>query len=55
MDPTAHISEVKLFYYWIDAMPLTSDEADHFRKCSHCQSVLEEWETYIDPNMARAA
>jgi hypothetical protein len=55
MDPTSHISEVTLFYYLINVMPLTNDELDHLRKCSQCQSLLLEWETYIDPRMIHAA
>jgi hypothetical protein len=55
MDPTSHISEVKLFHYLIYAMPLTNDELDHLQRCSHCQSVLQEWDTYIDPGMIHAA
>jgi hypothetical protein len=55
MDPTSHVSEVTLFHYLIHAMPLTDSERDHLEKCSYCQSVLAEWDTYIDPGMIRAA
>jgi hypothetical protein len=55
MDPTSHISVVKLFHYLIHAMPLTDAERDHLAKCSHCQSVLEEWDRYVDSDMIHAA
>jgi hypothetical protein len=55
MDPTSHIAVVTLFHYLIHAMPLTDEERVHLANCSHCQSVLEEWETYIDPGMIHAA
>jgi len=46
MDPTSHISVVKLFYYLIGAMALTDDEHLHLANCSHCQSVVEEYKKY---------
>jgi hypothetical protein len=55
MDPTSHISSVTLFHYLIHAMPLSPEEKGHLDVCSQCQSVLEEYNTYIDPSMIRAA
>jgi hypothetical protein len=55
MDPTTHISSVTLFHYLIEAIPLTDDEAVHLQHCAYCQAVLEEYRTYIDPAMIRAA
>ena len=55
MDPTSHIAPVKLFHYLIHAMPLSESERDHLQKCSYCQSLLEEWDTYVDPGMIHAA
>jgi len=55
MDPTSHVPDVKLFHFLIHAMPLTRDELDHLGKCLYCQSVLEQFETYIDPAMIHAA
>jgi hypothetical protein len=55
MDATSHVPDVKLFHYLIHAMPLTRDERDHLGKCSFCQSVIEQFETYIDPEMIHAA
>jgi hypothetical protein len=55
MDPTSHISSVKLFHYLIDAMPLNDDERHHLDHCSYCQSVVEEYKKYINPAMIRAA
>jgi len=49
MDSTSHIPPVKLFHYLIHAMLLSESERDHLEKCSHCQLLLEEWETYIAP------
>jgi hypothetical protein len=55
MDPTSHVPPVKLFHYLIHAMPLTEEELNHLAHCAQCQSVLEEWDTYIDPQMIHAA
>jgi len=55
MDPTSHIAPVKLFHYLIHAMPLGESELDHLQKCPYCQSLLEEWDTYVDPGMIHAA
>ena len=55
MDPTSHVSQVKLFHYLIHAVPLTCDERDHLEKCDYCQSMLEQFDTYIDPAMIHAA
>jgi hypothetical protein len=55
MDSTSHVSPVTLFHYLIHAMPLTDEERDHLSQCSICQSVLDEWDTYIDPGMIHAA
>ncbi len=55
MDSTLHIPVVTLFHYLIHAMPLTKDEQDHLTNCSHCQSVLDDFDTYIDPGMIHAA
>ena len=55
MDPTEHVSSVRLFHYLINAMPLTSDERRHLEICSLCQSELEQFDTYIDPAMIHAA
>ena len=55
MDPTSHVPDVKLFHYLIHAMPLSRDERDHLGKCRYCQSVLEQFETYIDRAMIHAA
>ena len=55
MDPTSHVIPVKLFHYLIHAMPLSDDERDHLSKCSYCQSILEQFDTYIDPGMIHAA
>jgi len=55
MDPTSHISSVKLFHYLIDAIPLNDDERHHLDHCSYCQSVVEEYKKYISPAMIRAA
>ena len=55
MDHTSHIPAVTLFHYLIHAMPLSDDERDHLAKCSCCQSILEEWDTYVDPAMIHAA
>jgi hypothetical protein len=55
MDPTSHVPAVKLFHYLIHAMPLTRDEREHLWKCKYCQSVLEQFDTYIDPAMIHAA
>jgi len=46
---------VKLFHYLIHAMPLSDAEQDHLVNCPYCQSVLEQWETYVDPGMIHAA
>jgi hypothetical protein len=55
VDATSHISTVTLFHYLIHAVALTDDERDHLEKCTYCQSVLAEWDTYIDPAVMRAA
>ena len=55
MDRTSHISSVTLFHYLIHAMPLSDDERNHLAECYECQSVLEEWDTYVDPGMIHAA
>ena len=55
MDPTSHIASVTLFHYLIHAMPLSDDEQYHLKHCAYCQSVLEEFDTYIDPGMIHAA
>ena len=55
MDPTSHIPSVTLFHYLIHAMPLTEDEQQHLNTCSYCQSVLDEFDTYIDHSMIYAA
>ena len=55
MDPTSHISSVTLFHYLIHAMPLSDEERDHLNKCSYCQNVLDEFDTYIDPGKIHAA
>ena len=55
MDPTSHISSVKLFHYLIDAMPLGEDELYHLNHCAYCQSNVEEYRKYINPAMIRAA
>jgi hypothetical protein len=55
MDPTSHIPSVTLFHYLIHAMPLTEDEQQHLKTCSYCQSVLDEFDTYIDHSMIYAA
>jgi hypothetical protein len=55
MDHKTHIPVVTLFHYLIRAMPLSDDERDHLAKCSRCQSILEEWDTYVDPAMIHAA
>jgi hypothetical protein len=55
MDPTTHIASVTLFHYLIGAIPLTDEEALHLQQCADCRSVLEEYRTYIDPAMIRAA
>jgi hypothetical protein len=55
MDPSSHIPQVTLFHYLIHAMPLSDDERAHLENCSYCQSILDEWETYIDPSMIQAA
>lgn len=55
MDPTSHIPSVTLFHYLIHAMPLGDGEQRHLKDCAYCQSVLEEFDTYIDPGMIHAA
>ena len=55
MDPTSHIPTATLFHYLIHAMPLSDRELDHLESCAYCQSVLEEWDKYIDPGMIHAA
>jgi len=55
MDPTSHIPQVTLFHYLIHAMSLSESEKDHLAKCSYCQAILEEWDTYVDPGMIHAA
>jgi hypothetical protein len=55
MDPTSHIPPVVLFYYLNNGMPLTQDENEHLRTCSVCQSVVDDFNTYIDPGMIHAA
>lgn len=55
MDPTSHISSVTLFHYLIHAMPLSDEERQHLQTCLYCQSVLDEFDTYIDPTMIHAA
>jgi hypothetical protein len=55
MDPTSHIPPVTLFHYLIHAMPLTDDEQQHLKTCPHCKSVLDEFDTYVDPRMIHAA
>jgi hypothetical protein len=55
MDPTSHISSVTLFHYLIRAMPLSPEEKRHLDDCAKCQSVVEEYNTYIDASMIRAA
>jgi len=55
MDPTSHISSVTLFHYLIHAMPLSNEERAHLAECRYCQSILEEWDTYVDPGMIHAA
>jgi hypothetical protein len=55
VDATSHIAPVTLFHYLIHAMPISDDERDHLGRCSHCQSLLDEWDTYIDPAMIHAA
>jgi len=55
MDPTSHVSSVKLFYYLADAMPLSDDEHYHLDHCSYCQSLVEEYQPYINSSMIRAA
>ena len=54
MDPTSHIPPVTLFHYLIHAMPLTDDEQQHLKTCPHCKSVLDEFDTYIDPGIIHA-
>ena len=55
MDATHHVPAVTLFHYLIHAMPLTADEQRHLEICDYCQSVLEQFDTYIDPAMIHAA
>jgi len=55
MDPTSHIPPVTLFHYLINAMPLSESERDHLKNCPYCQSILEEWDKYINPEMIHAA
>ena len=55
MDPTSHVPDVKLFHFLIHAMPLSRDEREHLSECSYCQSVVEQFETYIPPEMIHAA
>ena len=55
MDPTSHIPPVVLFYYLNRAIPLSRDEKQHLNTCSVCQSVLDDFDTYIDPGMIHAA
>ena len=55
MDPTSHISIATLFHYLIHAMPLSEDELRHLKVCAYCQSMLDEFDTYIDPGMIHAA
>jgi hypothetical protein len=55
MDPTSHIPLVKLFHHLIHAMPLTEGEQQHLKICSHCRSILDEFDTYIDHSMIHAA
>ncbi|MBI4473294.1 MAG: hypothetical protein HY646_11550 [Acidobacteria bacterium] len=55
MDPTSHIPSVTLFHYLIYAIPLTDDDLVHLEECAYCQSVLDDFKTYIDPAMIRAA
>jgi hypothetical protein len=55
MDPTSHIPPVKLYHYLIHAMPMSAEERKHLEKCVYCQSVLEQFDTYIDPAMIHAA
>ena len=55
MDPTMHIPVVTLFHYLIHAMTLTKDEQEHLKSCSHCQSVLDDFDTYVAPGMIHAA
>ena len=55
MDATSHIPPAVLFHYLIHAMPLTKDEQYHLKNCLHCQSVLDDFDTYIDPGMIHAA
>ena len=55
MDPTGHIPEVTLFCYLLDVMPLKTDERQHLEVCSHCRSVLEEFEPYVKGRMSHAA
>jgi len=47
MDPTSHISPVKLFYWLMDAMTLTEDERFHLVHCAVCQSLVEEYKGYV--------
>ena len=56
MDATSHIPPVVLFHYLIHAMPLTKkDEQYHLKNCLQCQSVVDDFDTYIDPGMIHAA
>ena len=55
MDATSHIPSVKLFHYLNGSMQLTDDERHHLEHCPHCQSVIEEFTTYISPTVIPAA
>jgi hypothetical protein len=55
MDPTSHIAAVTLFYYLNGSMPLTDEEHYHLDHCAYCQSVVDQYRTYIDPAMIPSA
>jgi hypothetical protein len=55
MDPTSHIPSVTLFYYLISVIPLTGADLLHLENCAQCQDLVDEFKTYIDPDMIRAA
>jgi hypothetical protein len=55
MDPASHISPVVLFYYLVNAVPLSDDDQAHLERCSQCQDLLEEFRPYAEAAVARAA
>ena len=55
MDPTSHIPAVTLFYYLDGTFALSDDDRDHLARCAYCQSVLDQYKTYVDPAMIRVA